>query len=48
MVDQEHAVDGKEVTVLWGEPDGEPARENIDNHVQTTIRATISTRSPIL
>ena len=48
MVDEANAIDGKEVTLLWGEPDGEPPRPHIDDHVQTSIRATISTRSPIL
>ncbi|MEU5629693.1 MULTISPECIES: aminomethyl transferase family protein [Streptomyces] len=43
MIEEPEAVDGREVTVLWGEPDGGAGRANIESHVQTEIRATIST-----
>ena len=48
MVDEAQAIDGKEVVLRWGEPDGEPERGNIEPHVQSSIRATISTTSPAL
>ena len=38
--------DGAEVTITWGEADGGASRPTIDRHAQTTVRATISTRSP--
>ncbi|MEV5477849.1 aminomethyl transferase family protein [Streptomyces sp. NPDC052207] len=42
VIDQAHAQDGTEVTILWGESGG--TRPGIERHVQTTIRATVSTR----
>jgi vanillate/3-O-methylgallate O-demethylase len=48
MVDETKAVDGAEVALLWGEPAEELPRGNIEPHVQTRIRATISTTSPAL
>ena len=48
MLDEEHAVDGKALTLVWGEPSEAPARMHVDDHVQTTIRVTVSTRSPAL
>ncbi|GLY92316.1 hypothetical protein [Actinoallomurus iriomotensis] len=43
MIDEAEAVDGREVTVIWGEPDGGAARADVERHVQTEVRATIST-----
>jgi vanillate/3-O-methylgallate O-demethylase len=43
MIDEADAVDGREVTVIWGEPDGGSAKPLVERHVQTDIRATIST-----
>jgi vanillate/3-O-methylgallate O-demethylase len=42
MVDEEHAVYGDEVSVLWGEPNGGTAKPVVERHVQTEIKATIS------
>jgi vanillate/3-O-methylgallate O-demethylase len=46
MIDEDKAQDGTEVVLVWGEPDGGAAKPNLEAHVQTTIRATISTRAP--
>lgn len=43
MLDPEAAVDGKEVTVVWGEENGGTAKLGVERHVQTEIRATVST-----
>ncbi|MEM9079973.1 MAG: aminomethyl transferase family protein [Verrucomicrobiota bacterium] len=43
MIDEAHAIDGKEVTVVWGEEDGGSRKPNVEPHQQTEIRATIST-----
>lgn len=44
FVDEVDAVDGAEVTLLWGEENGGTAKRNVESHVQTPIRATIRTR----
>lgn len=36
------AVDGAEVTIVWGEPDGGTGKPMVERHVQTQVRATIS------
>jgi glycine cleavage system aminomethyltransferase T len=43
MVDEPDAVDGAEVTLVWGQDDGGPAKPNLPPHTQADIRATIST-----
>ena len=43
FIDEEDAVDGREVTVLWGEENGGTAKRNVEPHVQTGIRATLRT-----
>jgi vanillate/3-O-methylgallate O-demethylase len=45
MIDEAEARDGAEMTITWGEPDG-GASHPTDQHVQTTVRATISTQPP--
>jgi len=44
MVDESHAKDGTEVKVVWGEEDGGSAKPTVERHVQTEIRATVSTQ----
>jgi vanillate/3-O-methylgallate O-demethylase len=46
MLDQASAVDGKSLTLIWGEPEESRGRPNVDPHVQTPIRVTVSTRPP--
>lgn len=46
FVDEEHAVDGAEVALLWGEENGGTAKLTVERHRQTEIRATIRT-SPL-
>jgi vanillate/3-O-methylgallate O-demethylase len=45
FVDEAHARDGVEVELVWGEENGGTAKLTVEHHVQTTIRATVSTRS---
>ena len=44
MIDEAEAIDGKEVILLWGEPDGGKMKPLVEPHVQTELRATIHTR----
>jgi vanillate/3-O-methylgallate O-demethylase len=44
FVDEDAAVDGTEVTVVWGEENGGTPKRNVERHVQTTLRARVSTR----
>ena len=46
VIDEAAIRDGAEVTVTWGEPDGGASRPTTERHVQTTVRATISTQPP--
>ena len=45
FVDEEHAKDGTEVSILWGEESGGTAKLTVEEHAQATIRAMVSTRS---
>lgn len=45
FLDEEAAVDGAEVTIVWGEEDGGTPKRNVERHVQTTLRATVNTRA---
>ncbi len=47
MLDSAAAVDGKEVTVVWGEENGGTAKLGVERHVQTEIRATVHTTAPL-
>jgi vanillate/3-O-methylgallate O-demethylase len=42
-IDEADAQDGAEVTVIWGEDNGGTEKPGVERHVQTPIRATIST-----
>jgi glycine cleavage system aminomethyltransferase T len=44
VLDEADAVDGSEVTLVWGQPDGGASKTFLPRHVQTGIRATISTQ----
>jgi hypothetical protein len=41
MIDEAEAAFGKEVTVIWGEPDGGSKKPGVERHVQKEIRATL-------
>jgi vanillate/3-O-methylgallate O-demethylase len=41
MIDEADAVVGKEVVLIWGEPDGGSSKPGVEPHVQMEIRATI-------
>ncbi|MFF2486190.1 aminomethyl transferase family protein [Microbacterium sp. NPDC058062] len=46
-IEEADAVDGAEVEIVWGEPDGGRGRRFMEpHHVQTRVRATVATRSP--
>lgn len=47
MVDDQHARDGADLTLVWGEENGGTAKQAVERHVQTPIRATVSTRFPV-
>jgi vanillate/3-O-methylgallate O-demethylase len=44
LIDAAAAVDGAEVPLLWGEPEGAPLKPAIGPHVTTRVRATVSTK----
>lgn len=47
VVDEADAVDGNEVEIVWGEPDGGRGRRFMEpHHVQTSVRATVLTTPP--
>ncbi|MBF9033353.1 aminomethyl transferase family protein [Rhodobacterales bacterium HKCCE2091] len=41
-VDAEHAAEGTELELLWGEPDGGSSRPTVEPHVQMTLRGTVT------
>ena len=42
MIDEDEAMYGDEVTVIWGEENGGSKKPNVERHVQTEIKAIIS------
>jgi glycine cleavage system aminomethyltransferase T len=44
FLDEEDAQDGKELRLVWGEENGGTSKRNVESHVQTDIRVTVSTR----
>jgi syringate O-demethylase len=42
MIDPDHVEFGKEVTLVWGEPNGGTSKPTVEPHVQTEIRAIVS------
>jgi vanillate/3-O-methylgallate O-demethylase len=46
FLDEPDAQDGKELRLLWGEEGGGTSKLNVEHHVQTSIRVTVST-SPL-
>ena len=46
MVDEDQAVDGTEVTLVWGEEGGGSSKPVVERHVQTEVRAVIHTSRP--
>ncbi len=43
MIDEEQAIDGTEVTVLWGDPEGARLRPTVEPHALREVRAVVST-----
>ncbi|MEO8206246.1 MAG: aminomethyl transferase family protein [Chthoniobacterales bacterium] len=48
MIDQEHAADGTELTLIWGEEDGGSRKPTVERHVQTDVRVTVRTERPLI
>jgi glycine cleavage system aminomethyltransferase T len=44
MINEDEVVNGREVALVWGEPNGGSASPNVERHTQTTIRAKIGPR----
>src|SRR6478609_2352496 len=42
VVDEAHASVGNSLEIVWGEPGGGSSRPNVERHVQTQVRATVS------
>jgi glycine cleavage system aminomethyltransferase T len=42
VLEAEHAEEGTEVTLVWGEEDGGTSKPTVEAHVQTEIRAVVS------
>lgn len=43
-IDADLAVDGQELTLIWGEPDGGSAKPTVEPHAQKNIRVTVDSR----
>ena len=43
MIDEDLAIDGTGVSIVWGEEGGGSARPAVERHVQTEIRAVVRT-----
>lgn len=41
MLDEDQVIDGDEVTLIWGEPNGGTAKPGVERHIQTEIKAVI-------
>ncbi|MCI2419259.1 aminomethyl transferase family protein [Saccharopolyspora sp. K220] len=44
FIEEDAAIDGAEVTIVWGEENGGTAKRSVESHVQTELRATVHTR----
>jgi vanillate/3-O-methylgallate O-demethylase len=42
IIDEEYAVPGTQVTLVWGEPDGGTRKTTVERHQQMEIRATVA------
>lgn len=43
VVDEDFAEEGKQVSIIWGEPEGSPKRPAVEEHLQMEVKATVST-----
>ncbi|WP_136657035.1 aminomethyltransferase family protein [Nitratireductor sp. XY-223] len=43
-IESDLATDGRELTLIWGEPDGGSAKPTVERHVQKEIRVTVDAR----
>jgi hypothetical protein len=44
FLDEADARDGQELRLVWGEENGGTSKRNVESHVQTDIRVTVSTK----
>lgn len=44
MINEDLAVDGTELTVIWGEPDGGSDKPMVETHRQKTVRVTVDSQ----
>ena len=40
-IDEDMAIEGKELTVVWGEPEGGSRKPTVERHVQKQVRVTV-------
>lgn len=43
-INEELAVDGRELILTWGEPNGGSTKPTVERHIQKTVRVTVDTR----
>lgn len=44
MIDEDKAIEGEELNIVWGEESGGTNRPLVERHVQTEVRATVRTK----
>lgn len=44
VVNDDVAVDGKDLTVTWGEPNGGSRKITVERHIQKSVRVTVDTK----
>lgn len=44
LVDEELAVEGNELVLTWGEPNGGSAKPTVERHIQKAVRVTVDTK----
>jgi hypothetical protein len=42
VIEEEYAVPGTEVTLVWGEPDGGTSKTTVERHRQFNVRALVA------
>jgi vanillate/3-O-methylgallate O-demethylase len=41
MLDEYQAIDGDELTLIWGEPNGGSGKPGVESHVQTEVKTIV-------
>jgi glycine cleavage system aminomethyltransferase T len=42
MIDRDHAEEGRELVLTWGEPNGGSRKQHVERHRQTQVRVTVA------